>query len=369
MIVTVEEGLSSAIDEVAEAAEPSRRFLRRAWFQAAVSAFSSAKPMTIVGRRASGRALIAVPVVAIRRHLPFLRTVPGSYWPFRSIAVSHDLGADDLVAFLGDPLARKALGFIWRLGPIATTDPIVSLLRTAAHSGGWYIATKRLAMAYVLDLQQLRQDGGWPRGTTVRKNRAHERHLAEHGALDWIRISGRDWTTGVVEMLAGIEERSWVGVRTDRSESQFLADGNRFILARGYQGPVVRGTSKCTGSESGWQAGGVLVRPQQRSRQVRDCQLLRSRVQSLQSRQDRSISQSHRCDGSGPRPGRPGRRRQRIQGNHRSRGGRGIDRLAAVAQEFGPVHSPTGFGVVTRGQSPERISRRQQTRRAVGRSA
>lgn len=227
MIVSVEDGLSSALDEVSEAAEPSRQFLRRAWFQAAVDAYACGLPRTLVGRRADGRPVIAVPLVSMRRGLPMLRTVPGCYWPFRSFPIAEDLSVDEMAAFLSESSIRRALGVAWRVGPMNADDPVLNLLVRAAEHGGWGTVLRRVATSYVLDFNKARTEGPWPRGTTLRKNRFHEKHLASHGALEWRFVTGQDWSACVFDDLAAIEMKSWVGRNTDRRNAKFIPGGNR----------------------------------------------------------------------------------------------------------------------------------------------
>jgi hypothetical protein len=227
MIVTLEEGLSPALDEVAEAAEPSHRFLRRAWFQAAVAAYSCRKPATLVARRSSGNAVIAVPLVALRPGVPLLRAVPGSYWPFRSFAIARDLREDEMTTFLLDRKSRRSLGPACRIGPVYQSDPAIQGLLNAAARSGWSVVSRRIATTFSMDLDRLHQDGDWPRGSTRKKLRYLEKQMATQGALEWQFVKGSEWSDAVLSSMLEIERRSWIGLRTNHSASKFLAEGHR----------------------------------------------------------------------------------------------------------------------------------------------
>ena len=43
----------------------------------------------------------------------------------------------------------------------------------------------------------------------MKKNRWHEKNLAEHGPLEWKFVSGAGWDSGLFDDLAAIERSSW----------------------------------------------------------------------------------------------------------------------------------------------------------------
>ena len=191
------EGLDPAIDAVAARAAPERAFLSRSWFAAAA-------PLV---QGSADAPLIALPVA---RHGKLLRTVPGSYWPFRSFPVAEAATADDMAALLRAPAARAALGPAWRVGPIYENDPALVLLRAAAPRAGWLVAERGIATTWTLDLKA-DDNGNWPRSSTMQGLRRKEKRLAENGALDF-RFQ---WNAATFATLAAVEAKSWQGVRGD----------------------------------------------------------------------------------------------------------------------------------------------------------
>lgn len=222
--IGVVEGLDGALDRVAATASPRNRFLTRSWFAAA----GESDARTLIARRADGRAVIALPVARGRWGL---RAVPGCYWPFRSFPIAQDADDEELAALLRSRPARRALGPVWRLGPVYADDPAVSGLRRIAGRSGWAMLERRIATGFLLDIDAQRAEAPWPRGSTLRKNRFHEKHLASHGALEWRFISGERWTAGAFDDLAAIEAKSWVG-RGHGTETKFLDSQTRRFWER-----------------------------------------------------------------------------------------------------------------------------------------
>lgn len=201
-------GIDPAIDHVAAAAVPSSSFLTRAWFAAAAG---KADCRTIVQKNAAGEPVIALPIGRSGR---LLRQVPGSYWPFRSFPVAQSATVADMAALLRAPAARQALGRIWRLGPIFENDPALLLLRQAAARSGWMVVDRQIAISYLLDLKAHAAEG-WPRESSVKKNRSREKGLAREGEVVLQSVRGGDWTPAVFADLAAIEAKSWQGESSD----------------------------------------------------------------------------------------------------------------------------------------------------------
>jgi CelD/BcsL family acetyltransferase involved in cellulose biosynthesis len=229
--VTVEPGLSPALDEAAAAGDPALAFLRAAWF----SADCGPRPETLVARRPDGRILAALPTFAAK---PGLRAVPGGYWPWRSVPLATDAGDLEIVAFLDHPLTRR-LGRAWRMGPQRADDPAGARLARLAEEAGWTPLRRVLGGAWLLDVAKLRASGGWPRGSTLRKNRCFEKHLAREGELGFRFVTGADWTAEVFDLFAGIERRAWVGTRTDGRDSKFLAPRHRRVWEAAAADPLL----------------------------------------------------------------------------------------------------------------------------------
>jgi CelD/BcsL family acetyltransferase involved in cellulose biosynthesis len=230
--VTLEPGLPSALDEAAANADPSHAFLRAAWYRGA----GGADPKTLVARRPDGRVVAALPTAASK---PGVREVPGGYWPWRSVPVAADASDSELSAFLKHPLARGP-GPVWRMGPQREDDPAGARLVRVARQAGWTPLRKRAGAAWLLDVPKLREEGAWPRGSTLRKNRFFEKHLGAEGALDFRFVTGRDWTSDILDTLADIERRAWVGTETDGRDAKFLAPHHRHVWETAAADPVLR---------------------------------------------------------------------------------------------------------------------------------
>lgn len=217
--VAAHQGVPPVLDAVAESADPRHAFLRTSWFEAGGEAVT-----TLVATRADGRAIAALPTFRAR---PGLRAVPGSYWPYRSFPVAADSSEAELASFLSARSVRRALGPVWRLGPVYEDDATAARLVRVAPARGWTVLTRRLGTAYRLDIDALEAEGSWPRTSTLRKNRWIERRLGELGELEWRTVSGSEWSSDVFDTLAEIERNSWVWQRSDRSGAKFAAPASR----------------------------------------------------------------------------------------------------------------------------------------------
>ncbi|UZK64810.1 GNAT family N-acetyltransferase [Sphingomonas sp. M1-B02] len=228
------DGLAASLDSVAARAAPSHRFLRYGWYEAALKAYGGAARTLTVARE--GEAMAAMPIVAVGPARLGLAAVPGSYWPFRSFPVRSDAGLEVGEALLAR-LGREAR--VLRLGPVYDGDPGLELLKAAAKAKGWALIDRYMAESYLLDIDALRAEGGWPRNSTLRKNRFHEKHLASHGALDWGFVSGAAWNAESFDALAAIEEKSWIAAKTDGSDAKFTRTGHGAFWRAAAADPVV----------------------------------------------------------------------------------------------------------------------------------
>lgn len=227
------DGLAGDIDVAAARARPSHRFLRYQWFAAALAAYGG-EAQTLILDDASG-AVAALPMVRIGPAMLGAAAIPGCYWPFRSFPVAA--GLDD-AAFdaLADALAGSAA--VLRIGPVHDGDPAASGLVAAARRRGWAVLDRFIADSYLLDMAAAARDG-WPRNSTLRKNRFHEKHLAEHGALDWRFLDGAALLAGGFDQLAAIEEKSWIAARTDGRDAKFTATGHGAFWRSAASDPVL----------------------------------------------------------------------------------------------------------------------------------
>lgn len=222
-------GLSGAIDLVADAAAPSHAFLRYGWYAAALAAYGGAARTILVEE--DDLPVIALPFVRVGPAVARLAAVPGSYWPFRSFPLHRDAGLPAVDALL-DSLARNANAL--RIGPVIDGDPALAALLPRARAKGWAVLDRFVANSFVLDLQQ----PDWPRGSTLRKNRFHEKHLAEHGVLDWGSVAPGEWDAAF-DRLAAVEQKSWIAAKTDGRDAKFTRAGHGAFWREVARDPVL----------------------------------------------------------------------------------------------------------------------------------
>jgi CelD/BcsL family acetyltransferase involved in cellulose biosynthesis len=228
------DGLAAGIDAVAARAAPSHRFLRYGWFAAALRAYGGAARTLTVARE--GEPAVALPIVGAGPAWLGLVSVPGCYWPFRSFPVRDDVGVEVGEALLAR-LGREANAL--RLGPVYDGDPALELLKQAAAACGWAVLDRFVAESFLLDIAALQAEGTWPRNSTLRKNRFHEKHLGSHGELDWSFVSGTDWNEAAFDALAEVETKSWIAARTDGSDAKFTMEGHGGFWRAASADPVV----------------------------------------------------------------------------------------------------------------------------------
>jgi len=234
LTASIGDGLASALDAVADHAAPAHRFLRYGWFAATLAAYGgSARTLTIARE---GVPILALPFVAKGPAFLGIAAVPGCYWPFRSFPVAADADAAAFELLL-DKLRGEVAAL--RIGPVYDGDPALEGLRVAAAVKGWVALDRFVAESFLLDMTGLRTEGTWPRNSTLRKNRFHEKHLAEHGELDWSFVSGGDWNGDAFDALAAIERKSWIAARTDGSDAKFTDDGHGGFWRAAAADPVI----------------------------------------------------------------------------------------------------------------------------------
>jgi CelD/BcsL family acetyltransferase involved in cellulose biosynthesis len=234
LTASIGDGLASAIDAVAASAAPTHRFLRYGWFAAALHAYGGEARTLTVARE--GDPVLALPMVAMGPAPLRLAQIPGCYWPFRSFPVAQHAGTEAFEVAL-DLLARHANAL--RIGPVYDGDPALEGLRAAAATRGWVALDRFVAESFLLDMADLQAEGTWPRNSTLRKNRFHEKHLAEHGEPDWSFVSGEGWTAQAFDALADIERKSWIADRTDGRDAKFTESGHGAFWRAAAQDPVI----------------------------------------------------------------------------------------------------------------------------------
>ena len=225
----VSDGLAAAIDEVADRAAPSHRFLRYGWYAAALHAYGGAARTLIVTE--DRRPTLALPLVAVGPAWLGLAAIPGCYWPFRSFVMSRWADQASVDAAL---VALAATTNAVRIGPVHDGDVAATRLIDAARGAGWAVLDRFVADSWVLDIAA----DDWPRRSTLRKNRFHEKHLALLGACRWERLRD-DELVAAFDRFAAIEARSWIATRTDGSDAKFTPGGHGGFWRAAASDPVL----------------------------------------------------------------------------------------------------------------------------------
>lgn len=178
------DGLSGAIDLVAEAAPETHRFLRYQWFAAALAADGGAARTILVEH--DGHPVIALPMVRVGPGAARLAMLAGNDRPFRSFPASVMADGGAYHALL-DQLGREVNAL--RIGPIRNGDPALVPLLAAARAKGWA----------VLDRVTSASD----RPALLAAPGGVEDRLAGQGALDWRFLQGEE--LGAVRLDAMID--------------------------------------------------------------------------------------------------------------------------------------------------------------------
>ncbi len=229
----VVEGLSAAIDDVAERGAQSHRFLRFGWYAAALAAYGGQARTLVVEQ--DDAPVLALPFVPLGPRVLRMAAIPGCYWPFRSFGLALEGGEAALKSGLST-LAGHVTGL--RIGPVYDNDRAATALIAVARAQGWVVIDRAIGDSWALDLDSAGDGQPWPRTSTLRKNRYHEKHLAEHGILDWQFLSAPDWPAAFAD-LGAVEQVSWIAHATDRSGMKFTADGHLAFWRAAVADPVL----------------------------------------------------------------------------------------------------------------------------------
>jgi hypothetical protein len=222
-------GVGGAVASV----EGSHAFLRPAWFAASAPGGLD----MLAARRDDGEPLAVLPVER-KRHPLAIGRIAGAYWPFRSLPIRFDAGDEEIAAMLRDRSVRRALGPIWRLGPILANDPSYGKLARAAPQGGWTMLERRLGTCFEIDVAALRATGFWPRASTLKKHRWREKGLREEGEIAYRHVTGAQWRSTDLDAVAAIEQRCWLAQREGGADTQMSRPGQRLFWERVAQDPV-----------------------------------------------------------------------------------------------------------------------------------
>lgn len=219
----LETALPADLDLLAANGDPSRSFLRRAWFQA------GARPgiCTLLARRRDGTPVLAIPTHPLGPMVLRARTISSSYWPFRSFPIAQDATEAEVAALLGCGIVQRAIGPALRIGPVYADDRAAVLLTSVAQAMGWSVLTRALGTSFVQPIAEQSAAGQWPGKSRLRKLKGYQRKLEQaHGTIETRLIAGSGWTDAAWDDLMAIEAASWVGTQTDHSGAKFVNPAN-----------------------------------------------------------------------------------------------------------------------------------------------
>jgi hypothetical protein len=140
------DGLSAAIDMVAQAAPASHRFLRYQYYAAALALHGGAARTMLVEH--DGNAVIALPFVRTGPAAARLAIVPGVDAPFRGFPAADD-APDAAFDTLVDALAGELSAL--RIGSVADGDTTFAALHAAATRRGWKALDRPVSESPLVD--------------------------------------------------------------------------------------------------------------------------------------------------------------------------------------------------------------------------
>lgn len=234
-------GFPAEIDALADRVGGEHGFLRAAWY----AGDGGEGACTLLATRADGSAIAAIPTMPVGPSLIGARTVPGCYWPFRSILIDPQATHAELVALFKHPAASDALLPMWRVGPLYRDDPATAVLKRAVSRAGWTVLTRESSKTWIFTLPQGDEEG-WPRRSTRRRLANYERQLAQQGELEIRHVTGSDWNADVLAAMGAIEAASWVGTRTDGSGAKFMTEAQCTRWGRVLADPVLADSLSAT---------------------------------------------------------------------------------------------------------------------------
>lgn len=220
------DGLSAAIDMVAQAAPASHRFLRYQYYAAALALHGGAARTMLV--EYDGNAVIALPFVRTGPTAARLAMVPGVDTPFRGFPATvdaPDMAFDTLVDALAGEL--NAL----RIGPVARDDAPFAALRAAATRRGWMALDRPVPETLMADATE-----------PVRgEQRLLDGAALMDGGFDTLAIAGDGaalafWHAAAADSVLAAMMSATVVWRDNRPAAYTLyidSDGERHVIAGG----------------------------------------------------------------------------------------------------------------------------------------
>ena len=216
------DGFPDAIDRLAARAALPNAFLRASWYRAG----AQGSGQTLIGKNAQGALIAAIPTIRAQPEILGIRSVPGCYWPFRSVLVSGDVLVEELAELFTQDIAVSALGSVWRMGPVPVQDATCRMVMRAAALAGWSVLERSVGRSWIFDLGN---GNGLPGKATAKRLRQYGSRLAKQGQPSWRVVSGSGWDDATLDQLAQIERESWVGRKTDGSGAKFLFPSQRAL--------------------------------------------------------------------------------------------------------------------------------------------
>ena len=204
-------------DQLAQADDPRRGFLRARWFAAGDAPASE----HVIVRDPSGKPLAAFPLRNKSIGPIKVKQVAGAYWPFRGVPIDVKANTDALAAALQDKATTRALGQVWRIGPVVDDDPSFQKLKAAAETAGWHALSRPVGSLFELDLIALTGSGKWPSTKGQQKDRWRVRQLEKTGPVTIKHFTGEDWDDATRDAIATIEANSWVGQLEQGGDTKF----------------------------------------------------------------------------------------------------------------------------------------------------
>lgn len=220
--VQIVPGFPDAIDALAAKIGGPHAFQRAAWY----GSEGADNAVTLIATRRDGSPVAAIPTLPAGPSVIGARTVPGSYWPFRSILIDPQATHAELTALFSHPAAKDALVPMWRVGPLYVDDPATAMLKRAVSRAGWTVLTRNLGRTWNFTLPDSEGEA-WPRKSTRRRLANYWRQLEQQGEVAIRHVTGADWTAATLDAMGVVEASSWVGSKTDGSGAKFLTDTQR----------------------------------------------------------------------------------------------------------------------------------------------
>ena len=194
------DGLSAAIDMVADAAPAAQRFLRYQYYATALALHGGAARTILIEQ--DGNAVIALPFVRIGPSAARLTTVPGVDAPFRGFPAARDT-PDAAFDALIDALAGEINAL--RVSSVAGDDTAFAGLRAAAERRGWVALDRPASCAPPPDIAR----------------------LVPTGSADLHLFDGAMLAAGGVEAFAAIEDHGaiafWCAAAADAALAMLLS--------------------------------------------------------------------------------------------------------------------------------------------------